>query len=98
MSEKPNQEQYERDLEQNLKEASRVIQASFRQAAKDEAQRVLGLLAGIGIQVGFLEEVLPDKGKVRRIYNHLSATLELLEVAVAKGAGIDLEMEDDEDE
>lgn len=90
-------EQEQKNLERNLNEAEAVVRRGFQQAMQNEARMVLGMLAGIGMQVGFLEEVLPEKGKVRRIYNHLSATLELLEVAVAKGAGIELE-EDEEDE
>jgi len=42
----------------------------------------------MGIQVGFLHEMMPRAGKARRIYKHLAATLLRLEDEVGRLAGL----------
>ena len=55
---------------------------------KEHMTLVAGYLQAMGIQVGFLHEMMPRAGKARRIYKHLAATLLRLEDEVRRLAGL----------
>lgn len=55
-------------------------------AARMRWVQTAGYLSALGIQVGYLHEQLPARGKTRRLFEHLAETLELLENEVRRKA------------